>query len=61
MEIEIFVVEGLVEIIINFDIEDEEVWVINEGVFLEMGVLWDGNEGNVKLVFGGEYEVDIFI
>lgn len=61
MEIEIFVVEGLVEIIIDFDIEDEEVWVINEGVFLEMGVLWDGNEGNVKLVFGGEYEVDIFI
>lgn len=55
MEIEIFVVEGLVEIIID------ELWVINEGVFLEMGVLWDGNEGNVKLVFGGEYEVDIFI
>lgn len=49
------------EIIIDFDIEDEEVWVINEGVFLDIGVLWDGNEGNVKLVFGGENEVDIFI
>lgn len=57
-EIETSAVEGLVETTTDPDTEDEEVRVINEGVSSETGVLRDGNEGNAKLVPGGEHEVD---